>query len=111
MKLTKRNLDANQTDIADFARSSGNEFYASALAAYDTAMAVLDLAVQERDAALQKLAMQVKLCDADAYAKFGIDWDAMDDMSGGEKLIHLMSKGRYRYGQTSLVEKDFTYNR
>lgn len=111
MKLTKRNLENNQQDIADFARQSGNEFYTNALAAYDTANEVLALALAERDAALQKLAMQVKLCDAEAYAEFGIDWDAMDDMTDGDKLVHLIKKGRFRIGQTALLEKGFTYNR
>lgn len=107
MKLTKANMERNREDMVDFARNSGNEFYANALSAYDTAQEVFEMALTERDAAFHKLAMQIKLADADEYIKVGLDWDAMDDMSGGEKINHLISKGKFRIGHTALVEKDF----
>jgi hypothetical protein len=69
------------------------------------------MAKAERDAAFHTLAMQIKLADADEYIKVGLDWEAMDSMSGGEKINHLISKGKFRIGHTALVEKDFTYNR
>lgn len=111
MKLTKENMERNREDMVDFARSSGNVFYTKALAELDVAQEVYDLAKAERDAAFHKLAMQVKLADSEAYIKVGLDWDAMDKMSGGEKIHHLISKGKFRMGHTAIVEKDFTYNR
>lgn len=110
MKLSKANMERNRDDMIDFARSSGNVFYAKALEACDTAQAVYEMAKEERDAAFHKLAMQIKLADSEAYIKVGLDWDAMESMSGGEKINHLISKGKFRMGHTALVEKDFKRN-
>lgn len=100
-------MDRNREDMVDFARSSQNVFYAKALAEYDTAQEVHQLAKAERDAAFHKLAMQVKLCDSEEYIKVGLDWEAMDAMSGGQKINHLISKKKFRIGHTALLEKDF----
>lgn len=100
----------NREDMVDFARQSGNEFYAAALAAYDTAQQVMDLAQEERDAAFHKLAMQIKLADSEAYIKVGLDWDAMDKMDPGEKIQHLISKGKFRMGHTDVCGVGTNYD-
>lgn len=100
MKLTKVNMDRNREDMVDFARNSQNPFYRESLANYETAQAVFELARAERDAAFHKLAMQIKLADADEYIKVGLDWDEMENMDGGEKIAYLIKKGKYRIGHT-----------
>jgi hypothetical protein len=100
MKLTTSNMERNREDMVDFARQTGNEFYTASLAAYDTAQEVFEMALAERDAAFHRLAMQIKLADADQYIKVGLDWEEMDTMDGGEKIQHLISKGKFRLGHT-----------
>ena len=102
MNLTKKTMERNREDMVDFARQSGNVFYSKALADYDTAQEVFELAKAERDAAFHKLAMQVKLADSEAYIKVGLDWEAMDKMDPGEKIAHLISKGKFRMGHTGV---------
>lgn len=111
MKLTKANMERNREDMVDFARNSGNAFYTSAIGAYDTAQAVFELALAERDAAFHKLAMQVKLADAEEYIKVGLDWDAMEDMQGGEKIAYLIKKGKFRIGHTYACKVGDSYGR
>lgn len=110
MKLSKDSMLRNREDMVDFARQSGNVFYAKALAEYDTAQAVMDLAQQERDEAFHKLAMQIKLADSEAYIKVGLDWDAMDRMDPGEKIQHLISKGKFRMGHTDVCKVGSNYD-
>lgn len=104
MKLNKATMERNREDMTDFARSSGNVFYTKALAELDTAQEVYELAKAERDAAFHKLAMQVKLADSEAYIKVGLDWEAMDQMDPGEKIAHLISKGKFRMGHTEVCK-------
>lgn len=103
-------MERNREDMVDFARNSGNAFYTSAIGAYDTAQAVFELAMAERDAAFHKLAMQVKLADSEEYIKVGLDWDAMDNMDPGEKIQHLISKGKFRMGHTDVCGVGTNYD-
>jgi hypothetical protein len=104
MKLTKTNLHRNRDDMIDFVRQSDNEFYKAALAEYDTANEVVQLAKAERDAAFDKLAMNVKLCDGEAYAAIALDMDHLDRLEGGKKILYLIKKGKFRTGHTEILK-------
>jgi len=109
MKLSKKNMDDNRDDMVFFAKNAGNVFYDKAVAEYETAKEVLNLAQAECDAAFHKLAMQIKLCDSEEYAKIGIEWSALEDLPGASKLKYVITNGKFRIGQTAIFEKDFRH--
>jgi len=106
MKFTKSNMAYNREDMIDFARKSENVFYKSALMAYDTASEVVALAEAERDAAFEKLAMQIKLMDDDTYSRSALDADELSGLTKGDKIMYLISKGKFRLGHTRICLDD-----
>jgi small nuclear ribonucleoprotein (snRNP)-like protein len=97
-------LGDNLREVVDFARGKSDPFYIKAVDEFDKAQLVVDMAIKARDEAFNRLAMQVKLKDGEELAGSLIDYDELQNMDFGKAMVTLTSKGKYRYGQSRILE-------